>query len=433
MKRYGEPFKVYSVCDSKTGKRIGRYRRKKTAESKAKKLSTNNNRLIIKPSPNWFVDLREAGYRNSWRCTYANTLEEAKAVVDTWRVEAKKEENAKEKIEKGDSPPKPHWKPIGFNSASRTFLDAKKLEGITEKTHNEYEHFFRDRFLPHFGGKQLHEVEYEDVQAYFKNRSKPSKSGKKPSPYLLRRERNLLRQFFRWAIVRRHTSHDPTMGLKIEKPIPKENRILDREEVSALLESCRKPYQKKVTAFRNAGSRIGGKVKPEPSTYKQSFTPPPWLYDIVVLALTTGLRLGNLVNLTWEQANLKRKRIDLPALSMKNRRPMTVFLNKDALLILKKRHSKRTLKDSGRVFPNNDNRTVNRSFSKAVKRSGIGKCRFHDLRKTCASWLAAAGVNLNAVMAITGHQTLDVTLKHYLAVTENQRRDAVEKIKLPSA
>ncbi len=158
--------------------------------------------------------------------------------------------------------------------------------------------------------------------------------------------------------------------------------------------------------------------------FTQTFTPPPWLYDIVVLAISTGLRQSNLVYLQWKYVDLKRKQIELPSDVMKNRDNFTVFLNADAYTVLKRRYGI----DKHNVFPALDNRTVQKSFRLAVKRSGIRHCTFHDLRKTCASWLAAAGVNLNTVMAITGHRTLNVTLRHYLSVTDNQRRAAVEKI-----
>jgi integrase len=280
--------------------------------------------------------------------------------------------------------------------------------------------------------KMLHDIEYDAVELYFKRRNRASSSGKKPSADQLRIERCLLRQIYKWGIIRRHASHDPTYGVKIARPLPGENRVLDLEEVTALLKACQEGYAKRVSALRNAGGRRGGTVTRRPRTFSQTFSPPAWLHDIVVLALVTGLRLGNLVELVWGHIDLKRKRIDLPAVSMKNRRPMTVFLNEDAYTILRNRRGRRVQSAKDRVFPNLDRRTVERCFDKAVKRAKIKRCRFHDLRKTCASWLAAAGVNLNAVMAITGHRTLDVTLRSYLAVTESQRREAVERIRLPA-
>lgn len=249
---------------------------------------------------------------------------------------------------------------------------------------------------------------------------------------MLRRERGILRQFYKWAIIRRHAIQDPTISIKIPKPLPKENRILDAEEAAALLEACKQPYKVTIKARRNTGSRRGGSVTEDRREYTQTFTPKLWLYDIVVLALSTGLRLGNLINLTWKQVDLKKRRIDLPSISMKNRRPFTVYLNQDAFEILEKRKAQKGRKQKDRVFPHIDHRTVERAFHLAIKRAKIKPLRFHDLRKTCASWLAAAGVNLNAVMAVTGHQTLDVTLKHYLNVTESQRREAVAKIRLLS-
>ncbi len=434
MVRFGEPFRLYTVYDQNTPARLGRYRRKKEALDRAKELRASGHEVRVISSRYWYVDIRRTGYRNTVRCTEAQTLDEAKMVVDSWRIQFRQDEERKcteespSHLQNPYGPPVPGWQPMTFQEAVEAFLESKDLEEITPKTMGQYRQIFEQRLIPEFHPKFLHEIKHEDVERYFKRRRRPTRSGKTPSADLLRRERSLLRQLYKMATVRRHAAHDPTAGIKIPRSFPRMKRILDAEEVSALLKACKDPYKTEIRALRNSGGRQGGRVTETASVFTQTFSPPPWLYDIVVLALSTSLRLGNLVDLRWKHVDLKRRQINLPPATMKNRDSLTVFLNDDAQKVLERRRGRHRV----RVFPSLDNRTVQKSFRKAVARAKIKPCCFHDLRKTCASWLADAGVNLNAVMAITGHKTLNVALRHYLAVTDDQRRAAIKKIRLPA-
>ena len=303
MTRFGTPFRIYSIKEKNNNKRLGRFRKKKEADDRVKQLLGEGREVTISASRCWYVDLRSPGYRNSVRSTNAETFEEAKAVVDSWRAAEQKKEEQRRNADLG--PPQVKWKQITFKIAAKAFIESKEIEGLTASTMADFKHYFKDRFNTEFGRKMVHEVEIEDVEAYFKKRLRSkSRRGKKPSPYLLRKERGALRQFYKWAIIRRHAVQDPTISIKIEKPLPRENRILDAEEAVALLEACKKPYKVTIKARRNKGSRRGGKVTEDRREFTQTFTPKPWLYDIVVLALSTGLRLGNLINLTWMNVDL---------------------------------------------------------------------------------------------------------------------------------
>lgn len=68
-----------------------------------------------------------------------------------------------------------------------------------------------------------------------------------------------------------------------------------------------------------------------------------------------------------------------------------------------------------------------KAFRSAVKRSGIGYCRFHDLRHTFATRLVMAGVDLVTVKELLGHKTLSMTMR-YSHPTADHKRWAVEAL-----
>lgn len=168
MTRFGTPFRIYSINEKNSNKRLGRFRKKKEADDRVKQLLGEGREVTISASRYWYVDLRSPGYRNSVRSTYAETFEEAKAVVDSWRAAEQKREEQRRNPDLG--PPQPMWRPIAFKVAADAFINTKEIEGLTASTMADIKHFFKDRFNPAFGRKMVHEVEIEDVEAYFKKR-----------------------------------------------------------------------------------------------------------------------------------------------------------------------------------------------------------------------------------------------------------------------
>ncbi len=139
-------------------------------------------------------------------------------------------------------------------------LETKELEGITAHTFDQYCQILEKRLIPQFKKRYLHEITHQEVESYFNKRNRPDSNGKTPSHDLLKRERGLLRQLYKMGRIRRHASHDPTLGIKIPRSKPPKKRVLNEEEVEALLSACKDSYTKQVTALRNTGGRKGGKV-----------------------------------------------------------------------------------------------------------------------------------------------------------------------------
>jgi integrase len=138
---------------------------------------------------------------------------------------------------------------------------------------------------------------------------------------------------------------------------------------------------------------------------------------MVTLAINTGMRKSEILNLTWERIELDtdlgcNARITL--YETKNGEPRGVPLNLAAgaaLSALEPEAQKRI----GRVFKRKDGLDwgqIRTGFEKAVERAGLSNFRFHDLRHTAASHLAMRGRPLKEIQEILGHKSFSMTLRY---------------------
>ena len=89
--------------------------------------------------------------------------------------------------------------------------------------------------------------------------------------------------------------------------------------------------------------------------------------------------------------------------------------------------------DSGLVFTTwkgtpLEPRNINRTFDALVKRAGVKRIRFHDLRHSCATLLFAQGVDLQTIRDLLGHSSIGVTSAIYVDVLREVQRDAVDRL-----
>lgn len=141
------------------------------------------------------------------------------------------------------------------------------------------------------------------------------------------------------------------------------------------------------------------------------------LYTIVVLALSTGARRGEITNLRWKDVDFKRKVITLH--ETKNGERRVLPLTGHALECMQK-HQKIRRIDTDFVFPSTDPAQVtNLQFYwyQALKKAGITDFRFHDLRHSAASYLAMNGASLAEIAEVLGHKTLQM-VKRYAHLSE---------------
>lgn len=137
----------------------------------------------------------------------------------------------------------------------------------------------------------------------------------------------------------------------------------------------------------------------------------PHQQDLVLFALSTGLRQSNVVNLEWSQVDLERKTTWIHPDQAKARRAIHVPLNSVALAVLFRqvgKHPTRVFTFRGRPIA----WANTRAWREALKRCGIEDFRWHDLRHTWASWLAQQGTPMNVLQELGGWESQEMVRRY---------------------
>jgi integrase len=144
---------------------------------------------------------------------------------------------------------------------------------------------------------------------------------------------------------------------------------------------------------------------------------PPWFKAATIFALTTGMRQGEQLRLTWADIDMAKRRAYVMLSKTGRRRAVHV----PEVAISELRNIGPGDPDA-RVFPYSDG-NVNRLWKLTRKEAGIENCRWHDLRHSCASWLAQNGASLMQVAEQLGHTSLAAT-KRYAFLIEGEETPA---------
>jgi integrase len=151
-----------------------------------------------------------------------------------------------------------------------------------------------------------------------------------------------------------------------------------------------------------------------------------FLRPILVTAMTTGMRRGEIFNLKRQDVDLKEGYIVVR--ESKNNDSRIIPTNNLLMETLKSV----TNNGSGEyIFSHNGGidpvKTFKTAFNSAIRRSGVEKFRFHDLRHTFASRLVMEGVDIATVQELMGHKSINMT-KRYSHPTPEHKRHAVERL-----
>lgn len=132
----------------------------------------------------------------------------------------------------------------------------------------------------------------------------------------------------------------------------------------------------------------------------------PWMLPLVVLALETAMRRGELLALRWDDVNLSNRTATLH--DTKNGEGRVVPLSSRAMEVL--RALPRSI--AGHVIPITAC-AASAAFNRATARAGIEGFRFHDLRHTAISRMAAKLPNVIELAAVSGHRSLRMLQRYY--------------------
>ncbi len=243
-----------------------------------------------------------------------------------------------------------------------------------------------------FSGKNLSQITSWQVEKYKADRQREiSRFGREISKSSINRELACLKTMFNKAIDWDLVSVNPVRKVKLFPEKPNKLRVVSDQE-----------FQK---VYNNASDS---------------------LRPILLLALNTGMRRGEIFNLKWQDVNLKEGYILVR--ESKNNDSRIIPINKILMDTLKSVKNN----DSGEyVFSHNSGndpvKTFKTAFNSAIRRSGVEKFRFHDLRHTFASNLVMAGVDIVTVQELMGHKSINMT-KRYSHPTPEHKKQAVERL-----
>ncbi|NQV59374.1 MAG: site-specific integrase [Alphaproteobacteria bacterium] len=153
----------------------------------------------------------------------------------------------------------------------------------------------------------------------------------------------------------------------------------------------------------------------------------PYLHTIVVLAISTGMRRGEILGLKWEAVDLPGGRITLRETKNDELRVVTLTGKAHALMSalaeIRNNSSPYVFAGDNPVKPID----IKRSWYTALRRAKLEEFRFHDLRHTAASYLAMNGATLPEIADVLGHKTYDM-VKRYAHLSEEHTAGVVERM-----
>lgn len=146
------------------------------------------------------------------------------------------------------------------------------------------------------------------------------------------------------------------------------------------------------------------------------------LYPVVILALSTGMRRGEILNLKWSDVDLDRGAILLQ--TTKNGERRFVPLVGIALDLLKSRYINPPTNSLVFPAPHSPSKPINirSAWETALAKAGISNFRFHDLRHTAASYLAMNQASLLEIGTLLGHKTVQMTKRYAHLSNEHIQR-----------
>ena len=153
----------------------------------------------------------------------------------------------------------------------------------------------------------------------------------------------------------------------------------------------------------------------------------PYLHTIVLIALTTGARRGEITGLRWSEIDLAKGRAVLHR--TKNDDKRSLALVPPVIAELRKLNKVRRIDDDS-VFPNPNPKgkrvygTLEAAWCVARSGAGLGDFRFHDCRHTFASRMAMSGHSLAEIAGALGHRTLAM-VQRYSHLTESHVHSAM--------
>jgi len=282
-------------------------------------------------------------------------------------------------------------------------------------TYLTYHGYIENHIKPQLGKIPLNDLTTLHLQQFHKKllaegrveRIEAQKQPKGLSAKTVRNIHQIISSALKLAVEQRLIAHNPADGCALPKAERKEMQTLPVEQLTSFLREA-----------KDSG-----------------------VFALYYIDLTTGLRRGELLGLKWSDIDLEKgdlrvqrqigridgKIIEMP-LKTKNAY-RTLPLSADAINVLMQQ--RRKTGNSEWVFPSPTGGpmspdSVLHMLHRVLKRAGLPKVRFHDLRHTFATLALQNGVDIKTVSGMLGHFSAGFTLDTYAHVTTSAKREAAK-------
>lgn len=253
------------------------------------------------------------------------------------------------------------------------------------KAHKRVQSLRRDRtsinnLLSAFVGQLVSEIRAHDMEKYIVTRSEM-----KVKPATINREISCIKHMFTKAVHWGYLTETPLRSVRKLREPPGRTRYLNDDEIKRLLYCC-----------------------------------PQHIKPVVITALYTGMRKGEILNLEWSDIDLAKRSIRVR--DSKNHESRHVPIN-DILYttLIKLPHEV----SHGYVFSGKHGkpiRSIQNAWERTLRNANISDFRFHDLRHTFASHLAMLGIDLQQIRELLGHKTIVMTMRYSHLSSETLQR-----------
>lgn len=239
------------------------------------------------------------------------------------------------------------------------------------------------------GNPPIHTIGVKQLEQY-----RDIRRQEKAAPATINRElstiKHAMTKAVAWKLIRKEQREELRGVQKDKEPPGRLRYLVNKEEEDRLLRGCRGPFK-----------------------------------ALVIVALHTGMRRGELLRLTWEDVDLEQGYIHINETKSGERR--TIPMNETVWSLMARLRSRQ---DIPWVFHSEEGqpyRDTHKIFLWVCKRAKITDFRFHDLRHTFASRLVMNGYPLATVSQLLGHKSIFMTMR-YAHLSPEHRMGAVRSL-----
>jgi integrase len=307
------------------------------------------------------------------------------------------------------------------------WIEMHGKQNLAPKTLDLYMGLLNDRIIPALGHLKLEQIKPMHLVEFYKNLNETGirldgKQGTLSDQYIVHHHR-LLRTLLQYAVKWQFLNLNPASQVDSPKVRKKQTNFYDEKQLQALMEA----------------------VDHEGIKYKV----------LINLAVSTGMRQGELLGLEWKHIDFKSFTIHVRQSSQyiagkgiitkspKNETSVRSITVPGSIIVLLKLYKAEQNKDrlrigdkwneTDRLFTTWDGRpmhptTVSSWFPEFLRKYNLQKIRFHALRHTSATLLIAQNVHMKTISSRLGHSNIQTTMDIYGHSLKSADQEAAEKL-----